>query len=84
MSDLPLQHTPLQLSDLRGDPRRVRTERIVRAVLTAAAAVSIVISAGIVWSLARETLTFVTEVDWSTVLSRRAGSPGRASTTSAR
>lgn len=68
MSDLPLPHQPLELADLRGDPRRVRTERVVRSCLTGAAAVSIVVSAGIVWSLARETFTFVTEVDWSTVL----------------
>ncbi|MEO7428616.1 MAG: phosphate ABC transporter permease subunit PstC, partial [Acidimicrobiales bacterium] len=68
MSDLSLQPPRLQLSDLRGDPRRVRTEAIVRGLLTAAALVSIVISAGIVWSLARETFTFVTQVDWSKVL----------------
>lgn len=68
MSDLSLQPSPLQLSDLRGDSRRVRTEAIVRRVLTAAAIVSILISAGIVWSLAREALTFVTQVEWSTVL----------------
>ena len=68
MSDLSLQPPQLQLSDLRGDPRRVRTEAIVRVVLTSAAVVSIAISAGIIWSLARETFTFVTEVDWSTVL----------------
>jgi phosphate transport system permease protein len=68
MSDLSLPPARLTLGDLRGDPRRVRTERIVRAVLTAAAAVSIFVSAGIVWSLARETFTFVTEVEWSTVL----------------
>jgi len=46
----------------------VRTERIVKAVLTAAATVSILISAGIIWSLARETFTFVTEVNWAAVL----------------
>ncbi len=68
MSDLSLPHRSLHLTDLRGDPRRVRTEALVRALLTAAAVVSIAISAGIVWSLAREALTFVTEVDWSTVL----------------
>lgn len=68
MSDLSLQRPHLQLADLRGDPRRVRTEAIVRGLLTAAALVSIVVSAGIVWSLARETFTFVTRVDWSTVL----------------
>ncbi len=37
-------------------------------MLTAAAAVSIVVSGGIIWSLASETFTFVTEVEWSTVL----------------
>ena len=68
MSDLSLQPSRLELSDLRGDPRRVRIEAIVRGLLTAAAIVSIVISAGIVWSLAREAFTFVTEVEWSTVL----------------
>jgi phosphate transport system permease protein len=68
VSDLPLQPPPLQLADLRGDPRRVRTEAIVTVVLTAAAVVSIAISAGIIWSLANETFTFVTEVDWSKVL----------------
>jgi phosphate transport system permease protein len=68
MSDVPLQPPQLQLSDLHGDARRVRTEAIVKAVLTGAAVISIAISAAIVWSLAREAFTFVTEVDWSTVL----------------
>jgi phosphate transport system permease protein len=68
VSDLPLQPRPLQLADLRGDPRRVRKDATVRGLLTAAAVVSIAVSAGIVWSLARETFTFVTNVEWSTVL----------------
>jgi phosphate transport system permease protein len=68
LSDVSLQPPQLQLSDLRGDPRRVRKEAVVRVVLTAAAAVSVAISAGIVWSLAREAFTFVTEVEWSHVL----------------
>lgn len=67
MSDLSHPQSGLTLADLHGDPRRVRTERLVKAVLTAAAAVSVLISVGIVWSLARETFTFVTQVDWSTV-----------------
>jgi phosphate transport system permease protein len=58
----------LTLHDLRGDPRRVRTERIVKWVLTGAATISILISAGIIWALAKETWTFVTQVEWSTVL----------------
>ena len=68
MSDLTLQRPHLQVSDLRGDPRRMRTEAIVRGVLVTAAMVSLLVSAGIVWSLGRETYTFVTEVDWSRVL----------------
>jgi phosphate transport system permease protein len=68
MSDLPLQSSGLTLADLHGDPRRMRSERIVKALLTAAAAVSVLISVGIIWSLARETFTFVTEVEWDTVL----------------
>jgi phosphate transport system permease protein len=59
----------ITLEDLRGDRRRVRTERMVRAALTAAAGLSIVISALIVFSLARETWTFVTQVEWASVLS---------------
>jgi phosphate transport system permease protein len=68
VSDLSLQPAQLQLADLRGDPRRLRKEAIVRVLLTAAVAVSVIVSAGIVWSLARETFTFVTQVEWSTVL----------------
>lgn len=68
MTDLSIQRPQLQVADLRGDPRRMRTESIVRAVLLGAALVSVAISAGIVWSLARETYTFVTQVDWSRVL----------------
>src|SRR5688572_6033223 len=69
MSDVPLPgRRGLTLHDLRGDPRRLRTERIVKWVLTGAATISILVSAAIVWSLASETWTFVTEVDWDTVL----------------
>jgi phosphate transport system permease protein len=60
--------TTLTLDDFRGDRRRVRKERFVRWVLTAAATVSILISVAIIWSLASETWTFVTKVEWSSVL----------------
>lgn len=40
----------------------------MRGLLTSAALVSLAITAGIVWSLGRETYTFVTQVDWSKVL----------------
>jgi phosphate transport system permease protein len=68
MSDLSIPPTALTIADLHGDPRRMRTERLVKGVLSTAAAVSVLISAGIIWSLARETFTFVTRVKWSTVL----------------
>ena len=68
MTDVSVPQHGLTLQDFRGDPRRVRKERIVRAVLTGAAMVSILVSAAIVWSLARETWTFVTQVDWDAVL----------------
>jgi phosphate transport system permease protein len=67
----------ITLDDLRGDRRRVRTERFVRAALTAAAATSILISALIVFSLVRETWTFVTQVEWATVLSSSGWFPRR-------
>jgi phosphate transport system permease protein len=53
----------LTIEDLRGDRRRRRTEAVVRAVLLGAAITSVVISAAIVWTLIRETWTFVTQVE---------------------
>src|SRR5829696_8609000 len=55
--------TAITLRDLRGDARRVRTERVVRGVLLGAATLSIVISALIVLSLVREAWTFVSQVE---------------------
>lgn len=40
----------------------------MRGVLAVAALLSLLITAAIVWSLARETFTFVTQVEWSKVL----------------
>jgi phosphate transport system permease protein len=57
----------LSVADLRGDPRRMRREAIVRGLLFAAAATSIVISALIIGSLAREVWTFVSQVQWATL-----------------
>ncbi|MBA3304083.1 MAG: phosphate ABC transporter permease subunit PstC [Acidimicrobiia bacterium] len=58
------------IADLRGDPRRVRTERVVRSLLLGMAGLSVVISALIVVSLAREAWTFISQVElaslWST------------------
>ncbi|MEX0789443.1 MAG: phosphate ABC transporter permease subunit PstC [Actinomycetota bacterium] len=54
---------PFSLASLAGESRRDRKERIIRALFLGTAALSIVISALIVFSLARETFTFVTQVD---------------------
>ena len=67
----------ITLADLRGDRRRVRNEKAVRVVLTAAAGTSVLISALIVLSLARETWTFVTQVEWASVLSSDGWFPRR-------
>lgn len=61
--------TPITISDLRGDPRRMRTEAVVRVLLRMAAFVSLVISALIVFSLVREAWTFMSKVEWATVWS---------------
>lgn len=59
----------ITIEDLRGDPRRMRTESVVRVLLRTAAAVSLVVSALIVFSLLREAWTFMSEVEWATVWS---------------
>lgn len=68
MTDLSLNvGGPLSVGDLRGDPKRLRKERAVRGVLFAAALTSILVSALIVGSLAKETWTFVSQVEWATL-----------------
>jgi phosphate transport system permease protein len=67
----------ITLEDLKGDRRRVRTERGIRLLLTAAAGTSILISGLIVFSLARETWTFVTQVEWATVFTSDGWFPRR-------
>ena len=59
--------TAIKLSDLRGDSRRLRTEKAVRGVLLGAAVLSIVISALIVLSLVREAWTFISQVEWASL-----------------
>lgn len=61
--------TTITLEDLRGSPKRLRREAIVRAVLFVAASFSILVSALIVLSLIREAWTFMTQVEWATVWS---------------
>ncbi len=56
---------PAPGSRLRGSPSRRRNERAIRAVLLAAAIVSILISAGIVLSLVFEAVAFLSKIDLS-------------------
>jgi phosphate transport system permease protein len=60
----------LTVADLQGSRRRARKERTVHLLFQAAATVSIVISAAIIWSLAAEAWTFISQVDlgelWTT------------------
>lgn len=55
------------VADLRGDRRRGRTESGVHRLLQAAAVTSVLVSGLIVFSLARETWTFVTQVEWASL-----------------
>jgi phosphate transport system permease protein len=57
----------LRAEDLRGNPRRIRKERLVRVALFGAAFTSIVISAAIILSLIGETWTFISQVEWATL-----------------
>jgi phosphate transport system permease protein len=67
MTDLSASPAPLSLGDLSGDPRRLRTEAVMRALLFGAALTSILISALIVGSLAKEAWTFASQVEWATL-----------------
>lgn len=58
---------PISLDTLRGSSRRRQRESIVHAVMAAAALVSLVISAMIVFSLLREAWVFITQVEWASV-----------------
>jgi phosphate transport system permease protein len=67
MTDLSASPAPLSLGDLSGDPRRLRTEAVMRALLFGAALTSILITALIVGSLATEAWTFASQVEWATL-----------------
>jgi phosphate transport system permease protein len=56
---------PWQVSDLQIEPSRQRRENAVRRIVFSAAAVSVVLSALIVYALVFEALNFMAEVDWS-------------------
>lgn len=71
MADTALGPPParaLSVADLQGDARRQGTERVVHVVMTITATLSLVISALIVYSLLAEAWTFITQVEWVTVL----------------
>ncbi|HEX6238595.1 MAG TPA: phosphate ABC transporter permease subunit PstC [Acidimicrobiales bacterium] len=57
----------ITIEDLRGSSRRRRRDRAVRRAFLAAATMSVVISALIVFSLLSEAWTFVSQVEWATV-----------------
>lgn len=68
MTDVRIQPSAggsLTIADLRGNPRRVRKERTMRALLFGAAATSILISALIILSLAGEAWTFISQVEFA-------------------
>ncbi len=67
----------LGIDDLRGDPRRVRTESVVRAALFCAASLSIVVSGLIVFSLLSEAASFLASVDLSELWSASGWFPRR-------
>jgi phosphate transport system permease protein len=56
---------PTGIADLKGDPRRNRKEKRIKAVFVSAAAVSVVISLLIVLSLIGEAIDFLRKVDLS-------------------
>lgn len=57
--------TPLTIEQLATPGRRKTREGTVRTIVFAAALVSVLISALIMWSLLREAWVFMTEIDWA-------------------
>lgn len=65
-----MQATSIQAPDLRGSSARHRKERIVRGVFFAAAALSVVVSALIVYSLFEEAFAFLSQIELSQLWER--------------
>lgn len=65
------------ISELRGSPRRRRKETTWKVLTFIAAAVSIVISVLIVYSLVIEAWVYISDVDWSTTWGERGWFPRR-------
>jgi len=63
--------------DLTGDPRRRRNEAIIKRLFQGAAAVSVVISAAIVFSLIGRAFEFISSVDLATLFSPSGWFPRR-------
>lgn len=57
----------LSVSDLRGDPRRMRREARMRGLVFAAAGLSVLITVAIIGSLVGEAWTFASQVEWSSL-----------------
>lgn len=53
---------PLGLEDLRVDPRRARTQRILRRLFFLSAALAVLITLGIIWALLQDSLIFLSQV----------------------
>lgn len=62
------RHADLSVASFQGDGRRMRKERAIRYVFRLAAVLSIVISGLIVFSLVREAWTFITQVEWASLV----------------
>lgn len=60
--------TSITMQDLQGSAARQRRESLVKALFLSAALLSLLISGLIVYSLFKEAWTFITEVEWDTVL----------------
>jgi phosphate transport system permease protein len=67
MATTSVDSSGLTLADLRGSPGRLRKEAAIRGLFLAAAFLSVVISALIVFSLVREAWAFISSVDLSTL-----------------
>ena len=64
-----MSQSPLTLDDLAGNVRRVRRERLMRRLFVVAASSTVLITVGIVATLAVEALTFLFDVDLSSLWS---------------
>jgi phosphate transport system permease protein len=56
------QQPPIKIEDLRVDPRRARTQNILRRLFFVSAALAILITVGIIWALLWDSLHFITSV----------------------